>query len=234
MKIAIMQPTFNPWLGYIYMIESVDAFVFLDNVQFERRSWQSRNKIKLNNEVFMLSLHLQKNKLQASIKDIYMCKDERWKVKFLKIIKNAYSKSVNFKRYYEFLEKNLYKQEKLCDFNISLIEKICNDLDIKTPIFKASSMDIKLEKKEKLLLEICKALKANEYLSPEGAKNYLEKDEAKQTFKNANISIEYFDFFHPTYFQQGKNFIPYLGTLDFLFNEENPALKFKEVIRENQ
>ncbi|HEC1781957.1 TPA: WbqC family protein, partial [Campylobacter lari] len=35
MKIAIMQPTFNPWLGYMYMIQSVDTFVFLDNVQFE-------------------------------------------------------------------------------------------------------------------------------------------------------------------------------------------------------
>ena len=47
--IAIMQPTFLPWLGYFYMIDKADEFVFLDNVQFDKRSWQQRNKIKTPN-----------------------------------------------------------------------------------------------------------------------------------------------------------------------------------------
>lgn len=234
MKIAIMQPTFNPWLGYIYMIESVDAFVFLDNVQFERRSWQSRNRIKLHNEIYMLNLVIKKTNQKTSLQNILLDKDSKWKQKFLKTIYHAYSKSINFKKYYDFLEKNIYQKEKLIDFNISLIGKICEDLDIKTPIFKASSMDIVLEKKEKLLLNICKSLNADEYLSPEGSKNYLEKENAKKIFENENIKIDYFDFLHPTYFQQGKEFIPYLGSLDFVFNEKNPKEKFKEVIKENE
>ena len=50
MKIAIMQPTFLPWLGYFSLIKSVDKFVFLDDVQFDRRSWQQRNYILNNNK----------------------------------------------------------------------------------------------------------------------------------------------------------------------------------------
>ncbi|MFY0746318.1 WbqC family protein [Campylobacter sp. LH-2024] len=232
MKIAIMQPTFNPWLGYIYMIEKVDAFVFLDNVQFERRSWQNRNKIKLQNQIFMLNLITKKAPQKTSLIDIFLNNEKKWKEKFLKTIYHGYSKSVNFEKYYFFLEQNLYQEKKLVDFNINLILKICKDLDIKTPTYRSSSMSIALEKKEKLILNICKSLKADDYLSPEGSKNYLEN--SSELFKNENINIKYFNFIHPTYFQQGDNFIPYLGSLDFVFNERNLLLKFKEMIKENE
>ncbi|TKX32855.1 hypothetical protein CQA76_02500 [Campylobacter aviculae] len=227
-----MQPTFNPWLGYIYMIHKVDAFVFLDNVQFERRSWQNRNRIKLQNQIFMLNLIIKKASQKTSLADIFLENDQKWKEKFLKTLYHAYSKSINFKKYYHFLEQSLYQEKKLVDFNINLILKICKDLNIQTPIYRASSMDITLEKKEKLLLNICKNLKANYYLSPEGSKNYLEN--AKKLFEEQNINIEYFDFVHPVYFQQGNTFIAYLGILDFMFNEKNPILKFKEVIKKNE
>lgn len=227
-----MQPTFNPWLGYIYMIQKVDAFVFLDNVQFERRSWQNRNKIKLQNQIFMLNLITKKAPQKTSLMDIFLDNDQKWKEKFLKTIYHAYSKSVNFKKYYHFLEQNLNQEKKLIDFNINLILKICKDLDIQTPIYRSSTMNITLEKKERLILNICKILKTRHYLSPEGSKNYLQS--TKKIFQDENINIEYFNFIHPTYFQQGDTFIPYLGSLDFLFNEKNPLSKFKEIIKENE
>ena len=49
MKVAIMQPTYLPWSGYFGLLTSVDIFIFLDSVQFERRSWQQRNQIKIAN-----------------------------------------------------------------------------------------------------------------------------------------------------------------------------------------
>ena len=45
-RVAIMQPTFLPWIGYFALIHEVDTFVFLDSVQFAKRSWQQRNQIK--------------------------------------------------------------------------------------------------------------------------------------------------------------------------------------------
>ena len=46
MKVAIMQPTYLPWSGYFGLLNSVDLFVYLDSVQFDKRSWQQRNQIK--------------------------------------------------------------------------------------------------------------------------------------------------------------------------------------------
>jgi len=46
MIVAIHQPQYLPWLGYLDKIERCDTFVFLDNVQFKKNEWQNRNKIK--------------------------------------------------------------------------------------------------------------------------------------------------------------------------------------------
>ena len=63
MRLAITQPTFMPWCGYFSLMNNVDEIVFLDNVQFTKRSWQQRNKIKLNDKELMLTVPVfSKNK----------------------------------------------------------------------------------------------------------------------------------------------------------------------------
>ena len=193
-----MQPTFLPWMGYFKMIEAVDCFVFLDNVQFEKRSWQSRNKIKLGQKEFFLSLSLKKASQKTFINEMLLSDDEKWKNKLLLSFTHGYSKSLNFKKYYELLSFALFNFSNLSKLNIFLIESFCKDLGLKTPLLKAS--DLKVEgKKEGLLLEICKHLGAKAYLSPEGSKPYLAKPEANELFEKAGIEIFYFDFEHPIY-----------------------------------
>jgi len=53
---AIMQPTFLPWIGYFDLIDQVDLFVFYDDVQLTRRSWQVRNRIKSQNGELYLTI----------------------------------------------------------------------------------------------------------------------------------------------------------------------------------
>ena len=55
-QIAIMQPTFLPWLGYFDLIDRIDLLVFLDSVQFERQSWQQRNRLKIGGELQWLTV----------------------------------------------------------------------------------------------------------------------------------------------------------------------------------
>ena len=44
--IAIRQPGYIPYIGFFKKIESVDTFVFLDDVQYSRTDWDNRNKIR--------------------------------------------------------------------------------------------------------------------------------------------------------------------------------------------
>ncbi|HEB9339162.1 TPA: WbqC family protein [Campylobacter coli] len=231
MTIAIMQPTFLPWMGYIYMIQKVDRFIFLDNVQFEQRSWQSRNKIKLQNEAYFLSLSCKKCSQKTLLYDIELSKDLKWKNKLLETLRHAYSKSINYQKYFDLVESCLRKNEKLTDLNIELITQICKDLNITTPLIRASSLDLPEVKRENLLFEICKLFRADSYLSPEGSRNYLDQECSKNLFKQGDIKINYFDFTHPYYKQQGNDFIAYLSIIDFLFNTKNPFLEFNKIIK---
>lgn len=60
MKIAIMQPTYFPWIGYFSLIKFVDTFIFLDNVQFDSRSWQQRNQIATGNQKIWITVPVKK------------------------------------------------------------------------------------------------------------------------------------------------------------------------------
>jgi len=44
-RVALMQPTFLPWLGYFALADAVDLFVFLDDFQFGRRTFGQRNRL---------------------------------------------------------------------------------------------------------------------------------------------------------------------------------------------
>ena len=62
MKIAIMQPTYIPWLGYFDLMDSVDQFIFYDDVQLEKGSWQLRNQIKSAQGELFLSVERKRAK----------------------------------------------------------------------------------------------------------------------------------------------------------------------------
>lgn len=232
MKIAIMQPTFLPWLGYFYMIDEVDCFVFLDSVQFERRSWQCRNKIKLGDREHFISLSCQKAPQQILLKDVKLCTEQKYKDKILKTFHHAYHRTDNFERYMSLLETKLGEHESLSVLNVTLIREFCEDLGIKTPLFLSSELSLTPAKREDLLLEICRNFKTTHYLSPQGSKSYLEEEHSKAIFAQNNIKITYFSFNHPVYAQMGKGFIPYLSVIDFLFNVKDSGDAFWKIKQE--
>jgi len=219
MKIAISQPTFLPWAGYFALIDYVDEFVFLDNVQFIKRSWMQRNKMKSNDKELYLTVSVNsKKKYLQKIKDVEIDHNNFKKDKLLTSIKMSYSKSEFFKEYFGLLEKVFDGENtKLVDLNISLIGEICNVIGIKTPKITSSVVDNNCpETNIDLLKKICQLRGCREYISTNGAKNYM--GDIKK-FNDTKIDISFFEFFYPEYRQIGKNFISHLSILDLLFNE---------------
>ena len=56
MKLGIMQPYIFPYIGYFHLIDSVDTFVFYDDVNFVNSGWVNRNKILINNKEFLFTV----------------------------------------------------------------------------------------------------------------------------------------------------------------------------------
>ena len=69
-RVAIVQSNYIPWKGYFDLIASVDEFVLYDDMQFTRRDWRNRNKIKTAQGVQWLSVPVKvKGRHTQAIRD---------------------------------------------------------------------------------------------------------------------------------------------------------------------
>jgi hypothetical protein len=220
--VSICQPHFIPWVGYFLMIKKSNRFVFLDDVQYNRRSWQNRVHIRssLNlNEKKFLSLSVKDNSRSKKINEIFLM-EENLK-QFSNQIMNSYRKTINFDFTFNFLETFFKKNISLdlSEFNILLIKEICKILKLKLNFEKSSKLNLLNYKKEDLILKILKIENAKIYLSNEGSKNYVHES----FFKKENIKVIYNEFDHPVYKQfNSTNFLSNLSIIDLLFNSKDP------------
>ena len=55
-RVAIVQSSYIPWKGYFDLIRASDEFILLDDVQFTKRDWRSRNQIKTQHGLAWLTI----------------------------------------------------------------------------------------------------------------------------------------------------------------------------------
>ena len=222
--IAIMQPTYLPWIGYFDLIDRVDCFVFLDSVQFNKRSWQQRNRIKGSKGVLWLTVPvLSKGRREQKIAEVEIDLTRQFQAKHLKTIMSCYSKTPFCQKYIDELSTILNKSHQwLVELNIELIQWFCRNLGISTQTARSSCLSVE-GKKAELLANICEALGADCYLSA-----YIEEN---NLFKQKKIYLDYHAYKHPKYTQPYGDFLPYLSTVDLLFNMGDSSLP---IIREGR
>jgi len=225
--VAIMQPTYIPWLGYFDLIDRSDIFVFLDSVQFDKRSWQQRNRIKTSNGELMLTVPvLTKGRFNQKICDVIIEKSQKFEKKHFNSIRSNYKKSKYYNLYIQELEEIFNSNiSKLTDLNMRLIEWLSSKLGVGSEFVSSSKLDVSGSKTE-LLINICNEINANHYLSPDGSKKYIDKN---NLFVKSGIKLSYQNYRHPTYNQLFGDFLPYMSALDLLFNEGANSLN---IIRE--
>lgn len=206
-------------MGYFSMIDQADVFVFLDHVQLTKRSWQVRNRIKLGDREKMLTIPIS-NSISRDSRMICSTpySDESWKRSHLETIRQAYRKTAFYKEVMEMLEA-LYSETytSIGNMNCAIISEICRKIGITSLLYSSSNFPVQ-GNKDSLLVNICKFLKADSYLSALGSAAYIEKDVAGGEFSRQCIDLFYLNYEHPVYQQQGEQFIPYMGIYDLLFN----------------
>ena len=215
-SIAIMQPTYLPWVGYFAMIDQVDIFIVLESVQFSKRSWQQRNQIKTANGPIWLTVPVKsKGKRGQLINEIEVDTSRNYSAAHILSLENNYRKSPYFSEYSPKLFSLLENGHRyLPGLTIELIVWFCMVLGITTPIKYSSKME-NTGTKADLLAMLCAQLNATEYVSPLGSRKYLEESDA---FDKLNIPIKYYEYQPIPYPQLFGEFLPYMSIVDLLFN----------------
>lgn len=219
MIITIHQPEHLPWLGLFNKIAKADVFVILDNVQYEKNYFQSRNKILGTNGVQWINIpvntkgHMSSNIATTEIS--LMGGNAKWKEKYLRTIQMSYGKHAYFDEVYPILEGALNTDSKyFCDINISIIKAFCDNLDIKPQYVRATTLNVD-GLKSSLILDICKEMKTDIYIAGPSGRDYLDMN----SFAENGIKVKFNDYVHPTYSQKKQpEFIDHLSALDLFMN----------------
>ena len=212
------QPNYLPYLGFFHKITQADTFAILDNVQFVKRGpfgWMNRNRIRAQDGWIWLTVPvLTKGKYQQLIMDTKINNDYSWAKKHFHAIYYNYHRAKYFKKYIGFFE-DIYKRhwDNFSDLSIEIIRYIIKDLGIDIKIVECSKIGVS-GKATEYVIDMCKKLKADTYLSGIHGKDYLNEN----LFLKENIRLIYQEFIHPVYKQLFRGFIPSLSIIDLLFN----------------
>jgi hypothetical protein len=216
MKITVHQANYFPYPGFFQKVSISDVYVILDKAQFQFDITNRNKIITPDGSWTRISVPIKKGQKFFEIRNVEINNDLPWAEENWNLIHKSYNESPFFDLYKVFLD-SLYKKSwnLIFDLNLQILKKIFDWLDIKTEIVLESELNITSTSSERLL-NICKKLGADTYISGIGGKRYLDE----KLFEKNEITLKYQNYDPITYVQHtSKSFIPNLSIIDLLFNE---------------
>jgi hypothetical protein len=112
--VAIVQSKYIPWKGYFDIIAAVDEFVLYDDMQYTRRDWRNRNRIKTPQGVQWLTAPVKvRGKRDQTIRETEIA-DSKWRAARWTALWRNYKRAPHFTAIADELEP-FYRQT---DFSI--------------------------------------------------------------------------------------------------------------------
>lgn len=218
--VAIQQPTYLPWMGYMEQMANVDVFVLLDTVQFEPRSWQQRNRVKAASGEVMLTVPCRTaGRRFQLLKDVEIDNTRSWWDKHWRTVSTAYARSPYNAFLTVFHQRWLKPWDRLVDLNIAFLSLFRDFLDIDTPMVRASELGPLPSGKEAHIVGIMKAVGGDVLYDAAGAEFILDP----KPFDDAGIELVWQKYRHPCYRQLHGDFLPYMSAMDVILNEGEKA-----------
>lgn len=227
--VVIHQPDFMPYLGFFHRLLLADIYVVLETAQYVNGSshtWMNRDKIKTEKGEQWITVCVQKAPRETPINEILLVEDGKWKKNNLGLLHQNYRKAPFYREIMPYVEA-LYSSEDthFWKFSFDSIKMLMELFGIEIDICFAETLNPQ-GKNNEMIVDIMHKLKAQTYLSGTGARDYYDD----RVYEEAGIRVIWQDFKHPVYPQQFGKFIPYLSSLDLLFN--CGIDKSREILRE--
>jgi hypothetical protein len=221
MRVAIHQPNYLPYPGFFQKMSRADLFILLDTVQFSMDSFTQRVRIRTRppQESIWLRIPVPRQYRLSPIEAIPLSGDPKWKRRHKMTIDYNYMGTRFFDQ--QFVE-TYYGLEvpSLREWNEYGIRYLKDRLGIRTPVVWASELGVNRSlKATDLIISIVDEVGGETYISGSSGRKYLEEGK----FGTHGITLEYFDFHTVEYKQKWEGFIPYMSTIDLLFNQGEDA-----------
>jgi hypothetical protein len=223
-KLAIMQPYIFPYIGYFQLINAVDKFVILDDVNYINKGWINRNKILSNGSEHLFTIPLKEASQNRLINEIELSDDSKWAGKFLKTIQFNYKRAPFFETVFPVIERIILNSEKsLSLFIYDSIIKINSYLDINTTLILTSALyQNRNLKGQDRILDICIREKASTYINPIGGTKLY----SKEMFSENMIELHFLNTKPIKYIQFGDEFVHLLSIIDLMMFNSKEKIQF--------
>lgn len=215
MTAAIMQPTYLPWAGYFNLIARAERFVFLNDVQFAKPSWQMRNRVLLQGRAQFITVPTlgSRNQLVSEVR----LAPEDWRGKHQRLLEHAYAKHPHGPALLGVVLPVIADRgiDKLQELNVQLIRSLCGALDLRSDFVCSSELAPQGQRSARLA-SILERLGEAHYLSPVGSAGYIAEDAVLEA---AGVRVEYQSFEPRAYPQRGAaGFEARLSIVDVVAN----------------
>ncbi|MEM9035783.1 MAG: WbqC family protein [Actinomycetota bacterium] len=215
--IAVMQPTFLPWLGYLDLVDRVDTFVLLDDVQFVRRSWQHRNRVAGDPEPRWLSVPVRSTGRDETTIESAELSEPSIADRHEGILRSAYRDAPAWDARSSTLLELIREgtgRDRLGDCNATILDGLASEVGIETPMVRSSSLGRRSTDRVQHLVDLVAALDGVRYVSVTGSADYLLPERSR--FADAGIDVAFHDYEHPVYDQGDRAFTSHLSVVDAL------------------
>lgn len=214
--VAIVQSSYIPWKGYFDLINSVDEFIFLDDVQFTRRDWRNRNRVKTPDGVVWMTIPVVSHGRYLQRIDETVAMADDWRRRHWQTLVHNYARAPYFHELASCFEQ-IFRgsdERRLSLINRTFIEAVCGVLGITTELRWSSEYAVEGVKTERLV-RLCERAGATAYLSGPTARAYIDES----MFAERGITVEYMDYAdYPAYPQLHPPFDHHVTALDLLFH----------------
>jgi hypothetical protein len=223
-RVAVTQSNYIPWKGYFDLIARVDEVVLYDDVQYTRRDWRNRNRIKTPQGTRWLTIPVKTRGRYHQRIDETEVSDPGWAARHWAAIRQSYGGAPHFGRYEGTLEE-LYagtKETVLSAVNERFLRALCSLLGIETAMSRSDGHAQSAERSERLVA-LCRRAGASEYVCGPASRGYLDE----RAFAEAWIAVTYMDYSgYPEYPQLHPPFEHHVSVIDLLLNTGPDAPHF--------
>ena len=224
MTLAIMQPYFLPYIGYMQLMNAVDAFVLYDDVAFINRGWINRNRLLINGQEYLFTVPLKDASQNKRINEVRLADDPKWRGKLLKTIEQGYRKAPHYGTVMPLTEKIInFATDSIAELVHNSLVELNQYLGLTTRLVVSSSVygNNQLRAQERIL-DICRQENATRYINPIGGMELYDKP----TFARAGIELNFIEAKRTDYPQLNRtDFIPWLSVLDALMFCDRPTVR---------